>query len=332
MKAVLLTLATDKHVPGGVEVFSNHLKEAFPGLEILPALDYAKTSFFPAKEPLMAKYVANAVKDKLSKADVIFSNGLYGSFLPKQFKNKHINICHGTYAAFATEAMGISLDFLRTRYIYSFFEKKAMERARLVIANSYFTKDLIKKYYGVDCRVIHNAVGDIFRPIKDISLTDKYPGRKILFVGRPTREKGFDILVRVARKRPDDSFLCITYPKAISPEPNIHMIGTIKYNKVPSYYSSCDALLMPSRFEGFGYSIVESLACNTPVVSFETGIAKELNIEGLVKIGNLDAELFSKALDSPPKNINSNPFIRKKFSLNNFKRNYQKIVLRGEKY
>jgi glycosyltransferase involved in cell wall biosynthesis len=45
---------------------------------------------------------------------------------------------------------------------------------------------------------------------------------------------------------------------------------------IPAYLQAADALLFPSRYEGFGLAIVEALACGVPVVSTPVGVARDL--------------------------------------------------------
>lgn len=59
--------------------------------------------------------------------------------------------------------------------------------------------------------------------------------------------------------------------------------------RIAEIYAMCDAWLFPSRCEGFGLPILESMACRTPVIGTPTGIAPQLIAEGggyLTKMGD----------------------------------------------
>jgi len=45
--------------------------------------------------------------------------------------------------------------------------------------------------------------------------------------------------------------------------------GRLPYKDLPFFYSSCDVFASSSLSEGFGFTVVESQACGTPVVAFE---------------------------------------------------------------
>jgi len=52
--------------------------------------------------------------------------------------------------------------------------------------------------------------------------------------------------------------------------------GPIEQKKLPAYYNSADALVIPSRYESFGLVGLEALACGRPVVSTPVGAMEDL--------------------------------------------------------
>ena len=58
-------------------------------------------------------------------------------------------------------------------------------------------------------------------------------------------------------------------------------------------YAAADFYLIPSRDEGGPKAVLEAVACGTPVISTDVGIAKEVlsNVDGclVVKCGSADA-------------------------------------------
>src|SRR5207245_1945816 len=49
-------------------------------------------------------------------------------------------------------------------------------------------------------------------------------------------------------------------------------LGSIQSSRLQSiFYSACDVLAVPSRIESFGLTVLEAMACGTPVVAFRTG-------------------------------------------------------------
>lgn len=64
-------------------------------------------------------------------------------------------------------------------------------------------------------------------------------------------------------------------------------------NKMSELYAAADFYLIPSRDEGGPKAVLEAVACGTPVISTDVGIAKEVlsNVDGclVVKCGSADA-------------------------------------------
>jgi glycosyltransferase involved in cell wall biosynthesis len=56
----------------------------------------------------------------------------------------------------------------------------------------------------------------------------------------------------------------------------MHPLGKLTHAQVPDAYRSADALLFPTRLEGFGYAAVEAMACALPVVATNSSSIPEI--------------------------------------------------------
>ena len=77
------------------------------------------------------------------------------------------------------------------------------------------------------------------------------------------------------------------------------MAGRVAQADLPHYYSAADALVVSSYYESFGLVALESLACNTPVVTTRVG-AMESIIENGVNgelIGSPSADALAAGID-----------------------------------
>ncbi|RKX41616.1 MAG: glycosyltransferase family 1 protein, partial [Verrucomicrobia bacterium] len=57
---------------------------------------------------------------------------------------------------------------------------------------------------------------------------------------------------------------------------DIVFLGFVPLHTLPLLYSGCDLMAYPSLFEGFGFPIVEALACGAPVICSNTSSMKEI--------------------------------------------------------
>ncbi len=78
----------------------------------------------------------------------------------------------------------------------------------------------------------------------------------------------------------------------------VKFLGFVEY--MPSFYSSIDMFILPSKFEGFGYVLIEAMASGKPVVAFNVKSSQEIVDHGktgyLVSPGNVD-ELTERVLE-----------------------------------
>jgi glycosyltransferase involved in cell wall biosynthesis len=134
--------------------------------------------------------------------------------------------------------------------------------------------------------------------------------RKVVtFVGGVLKRKGVDILIRawgkISKLHPDavlliagpDSFgdddvsrdqlmAFINNIKAEVRDGNLNVRFVGRTDKVEEYLKCSDVFVLPSRKEGFGYVIIEAMACGVPpVVNYMDGVSSETvkhGIDGLI--------------------------------------------------
>jgi glycosyltransferase involved in cell wall biosynthesis len=104
----------------------------------------------------------------------------------------------------------------------------------------------------------------------------------VLFVGRPNWQKGWDIFLKVAyivkKMYPDIDFMWAGgYDEEIKGA--VNCLGYISNEKkLAQVYSAAHAVLLPSRSDIFGVTILESLACGTPVITTPIMTHNALNL------------------------------------------------------
>jgi glycosyltransferase involved in cell wall biosynthesis len=96
----------------------------------------------------------------------------------------------------------------------------------------------------------------------------------VVFVGRPERRKGFELVLRLWRDRFSDPgyklVLCgadsSDVLKVLSEVPsNVISMGFV--GNIPEILSNTDCLILPSLHEGFSYAVLEAMACGCLVVA-----------------------------------------------------------------
>ena len=184
-------------------------------------------------------------------------------------------------------------------------EKTALDMANAVIAVSNETKSDIERLFNVDSQrihVIHNGI-DLDQYLKvDSTVALKRYGIDankpyVLFVGRITRQKGFQHLIRAIQfmDRDFQIVLCAAAPdtpemaqemetaveKAKADRPGIIWINEMVDQKTArELYSHAGVFVCPSIYEPFGIINLEAMACQTAVVASAVGGIKEVVVDG----------------------------------------------------
>jgi len=87
-------------------------------------------------------------------------------------------------------------------------------------------------------------------------------------------------------------------------------LGKRGQDTLPYYYSSADALIMPSHYESFGMVALEAMACGTPVIASQVGGLAFLVKDGVTGyvVPDEDIETLSQRLSA----LISQPDLRQK--------------------
>ncbi len=130
----------------------------------------------------------------------------------------------------------------------------------------------------------------LFRPGRPgtVQARDRWPqgeGPRILCVCRLAREKGLDRVVRIARGRPELSFLVVGAGpleeelRRLAPA-NLRLAGLLEGEALADVFGAGDVFLHPASTETFGQAIQEAMASGLPVVGIRAGGAAWLVEEG----------------------------------------------------
>lgn len=127
---------------------------------------------------------------------------------------------------------------------------------------------------------------------------------RVLFVGREGRRKGLDLIVGAmemlserVRQRIDLTIVCnfsdgfVKMPGGV----NVTLIKTLPAADVQALMRSSHVFMMPSRFESFGFTLVEAMAAGCCVIGPDWEVQREILGEGTAGM-NVEARMESVAL------------------------------------
>jgi phosphatidyl-myo-inositol alpha-mannosyltransferase len=156
--------------------------------------------------------------------------------------------------------------------------QKRLDRHAAVIAVSQPVVEAHARYFEADWRIIPNGVDtSFFRPNGADRPTSRDSEPELLFLGRLDPRNGLDtvlsampaILERFPAVRltiAGDGPLRRVYERLAAPVGrHVSFIGSVNGNR-PAFYSGADLYLCPTTKASFGITLLEAMACATPMV------------------------------------------------------------------
>lgn len=195
------------------------------------------------------------------------------------------------------ESNTVSMENREEKYpkLFDFLYRHVYNRFDLIIAQAHYMKEDLVTNFHIDpdkIKVIYNpvdkdAIEAKLRDIKDQSSPKKH--KKIIAVGRLSRQKGFDLLIEAMALLEEAFVLEILGDgeERGNLERQIMELGLEKrvtllpFQQNPyKFMRQSDLLVLSSRYEGLPNVLLEAGICGLPVVAMDTpGGTKELVIE-----------------------------------------------------
>jgi glycosyltransferase involved in cell wall biosynthesis len=199
--------------------------------------------------------------------------------------------------------------YSRSAWLYLELTTRLMaQRAARLIAVSQTTARDLQRIYGVDperIAVIYSGVNERMQPqspaaVRALRVRYALPERYFLYVGRSHPRKNLPLLRRAfggAQARGLNALLVLAGPgHAAETADGVRILSYVPQGELPALYSGAIALTQPSRFEGFGFPVLEAMRCGTPVIAAAAGALPEIVADAGLLVDPNDSAAWTEAL------------------------------------
>ncbi|MBP8002030.1 MAG: glycosyltransferase family 4 protein [Chloroflexi bacterium] len=200
----------------------------------------------------------------------------------------------------------------------------AARRSQAIITTSASTRQDIGHYLGVamaKVQVVYPGLDHArFRPLdlsarqrEEIARTYNLPPRFLLSVGKIQPRKNLARVLqafREVRRTDSDVHLVLVGSRgwmneavdALMAEPDIaaavHFTGFVPDEVLPALYNLAEIILFPSLYEGFGFPVLEGMACGVPVITSRTSSLGEIAGDAALCVDPLSVEEIAAAIQT----------------------------------
>ncbi len=251
---------------------------------------------------------------RVGRSRVIFSNGSFarlttGWHLTRSIRDilieESIDVVHihgglapvfGIVAQDAADELNIPVvatfhSWFRHSNLYRVFRKPCqarLDRYAASIAVSQPVIDAHSQYFDTEWHIIPNGIDtDLFKPNGHRPQGDRSTAPQMLFLGRLDPRNGLDTLLKampsIVASAPDahlvvagDGPLRSMYERMAKPvAASVSFIGRVNGDR-PYHYGAADMYLCPTTRASFGITLLEAMACSTPLLASDITGFREL--------------------------------------------------------
>jgi glycosyltransferase involved in cell wall biosynthesis len=191
------------------------------------------------------------------------------------------------------------------RLIYTYKTRHAIYNADAVICASQVTKNDLMQIFSIDSekvKVVYQSCAPEFNKSTSQEYIDQFkrenqlPSKFMLCVSKFEKRKNHIRLINAWRTLPTEQRLPLiligqigdTFEQVQSlvnqiEENDIMLLTDVQAESLPHFYQAAKWSIFPSEYEGFGIPVLESMSCNTPVLTSINSSMSEItgNHEGL---------------------------------------------------
>jgi glycosyltransferase involved in cell wall biosynthesis len=209
------------------------------------------------------------------------------------------------------------LHTLKKRLLTASLIPRVARRASLILTPSQASRDDAVRLLGIDpgrVRIIPYAAPDDFRPaaegpeaLAEYGIHPPY----LLYVGtlepRKNLPRALRAFARIAASYPDCRFVLVgqrgwsyddVLRESARPELRARVLlpGYVAEAHLPLLYTHAAAFVYPSLYEGFGFPVVEAMACGTPVITSRSSSLAEIAEGAALVVDPLDEDALMEAM------------------------------------
>lgn len=232
---------------------------------------------------------------------------------------------------------------------YRFIIRRALRNADVIVADSYNTKNDIQRFYKIPedkIKVIYPGVSKKYlnAPKTPRLIKEKYffsisthPRRKNIMTvfdamanEQKLREYKYVIVGLISNKNLQEFNVRI---RTLNLDENVILFGFASEEHLVSLYQNAEFFIYPSFYEGFGFPVLEAMACRCPVITSNNSSLPEItpnktwliNPYKPVEIANKMKKMLNLSKDKRIKLIEKNYLFCQKFTWEKTAEKYSKI-------
>lgn len=173
--------------------------------------------------------------------------------------------------------------------IYAYIERLLACKTDVIvnISNSELKNALNYKLPAHKSKIIYNGIArKKCRQHKIVNLHMDQNKINLLFVGRFDRSKGLDMLLDFWQNHDLEHIHLYIIGESILQDAeidlpgNVTLIGWVDHQLIDDYYQLFDAVIVPSRWEGFGLVAIEAMKNHKAIIVSNRGALPELVVDG----------------------------------------------------
>lgn len=198
--------------------------------------------------------------------------------------------------------------WLKQQYFERFIKQKLTQAERVFTVSEFSKQDILRwcpRLNPEKLIVTGNGCSAAFTPEGEKYL----PGyRYFLYVGNRKQHKNIPGLLQafaeVSKALPEVKLLMTGVNDSEIGKPlmqyqleqQVLFIDSPSDEALASYYRGCEALVMPSLYEGFGVPVIEAQACGVPVITSNVTSLPEVAGEGAILVSPTDSTALAQAM------------------------------------